>query len=61
MQGALPVYQEHATITRLSDCLSHPRVVRMASYCGDRAREALPDAERSKLKAQMLGRWMGIR
>ena len=61
MQGALPVHQEHTTITRLSDCLSHPRVVSVAGYCGNGAREARPGAERTKLKAQMSGRRMGVR
>ena len=61
MQGALPIHQQHPTFTRLSDCLSHPRVVGVASYRGDRARKALPGAERTKLKAQMLGRRMRIR
>ena len=61
MQGTLPVHQQHPTLTRLSDSFGHPRVIGVAGYCRDRARKALPGAERTKLKAQMLGRWMGIR
>ena len=61
MQRTLPVHQQHATLTRLSDGFGYPRVVRMARYRRDGAREALSGAERTKLKAQMLGRRMRIR
>ena len=61
MQGTLPVHQQHPAFTRLSDGLGYPRVVRMARYRRDGAREALPGAKRTKLKAQMLGRWMRVR
>ena len=61
MQGTLPVHQQHPAFTRLSDGLGHPRVVGVAGYCGDRAGKAFASAKRAKLKAQMLGRRMGIR
>jgi len=61
MQGTLPVHQQHATLTRLSDGLGYPRVIGVARYCRDGTREALPGAKRTKLKAQMLGRRMRIR
>ena len=61
MQRTLPVHQQHTAFTRFADGLGHSRVVRMARYRRDGTREALPGAKRTKLKAQMLGRWMRVR
>ena len=61
MQGALPIHQQHPTLTRLSDCFGHPGVIGVASYRRDRARKALPGTKCTKLEAQMLGRRMRIR
>ena len=61
MQGTLPVHQQHPAFTRLSDGLGHPRVIGVARYCRDRTREALAGAERTKLEAQMLSRWIRVR
>ena len=61
MQGALPIHQQNPTLTRLSDCLGHPRVIGVTSYRRDGARKALPGAKCTKLEIQMLGRRMRIR